>query len=53
MTIPIRNHLLDLIKQKETGLDKELQKALTKEGTVMTEGKFNKVLLDLESNGTD
>ena len=48
MTIPIRNHLLDLIKQKENWTDKELQKALTKEDTVMTEGKFNKVLLDLE-----
>ena len=33
MTIPIRNHLLDLIKQKENWTDKELQKALTKEGT--------------------
>ena len=48
MTIPIRNHLLDLIKQKENWTDKELQKALTKEETVMTEGNFNKVLLDLE-----
>ena len=43
MAIPIRNHLLDLIKQKENWTDKELQKALTKEDTVMTEGKFNKV----------
>ena len=51
MTIPIRNHLLDLIKQKENWTDKELQKALTKEDTVMTEGKFNKVLLDLEIMG--
>ena len=51
MPIPIRNHLLDLIKQKENWTDKELQKALTKEETVMTEGKFNKVLLDLEIMG--
>ena len=49
MAIPIRNHLLDLIKQKENWTDKELHKALTKEDTVMTEGKFNKVLLDLET----
>ena len=48
MTIPIRNHLLDLIKQKEKWTDKELEKALTKEDTVLTEGKFNKILLDLE-----
>ena len=51
MTIPIRNHLLDIIKQKENWTDKELEKALTKEGTVMTDGKFNKVLLDLEIMG--
>ena len=38
MAIPIRNHLLDLIKQKENWTDKELQKTLTKEDTVMTEG---------------
>ena len=51
MAIPIRNHLLDIIKQKENWTDKELEKALTKEGTVMTDGKFNKVLLDLEIKG--
>ena len=51
MTIPIRNHLLDIIKLKENYTDKELEKALTKDGTVITEGKFNKVLLDLEIMG--
>ena len=51
MTIPIRNHLLDIIKQKENYTDKELEKALTKDGTVITEGEFNKVLLDLEILG--
>ena len=51
MAIPIRNHLLDIIKQKENYTDKELEKALTKEGTVITEGEFNKVLLDLEIMG--
>ena len=40
MTIPIRNHLLDIIKQKENYTDKELEKALTKDGTVITEGEF-------------
>jgi|TARA_B100001540_G_scaffold34469_1_gene30483 DNA-binding PadR family transcriptional regulator len=51
MTIPIRNHLLDIIKQKENYTDKELEKALTKDGTIITEGEFNKVLLDLEIMG--
>ena len=51
MTIPIRNYVLETIKQKENFTDKELEKALTKEGTVITEGEFNKVLLDLEIMG--
>ena len=51
MAIPIRNHLLDIIKQKENYTDKELEKALTKDGTIITEGEFNKVLLDLEIMG--
>tara|TARA_B100000029_G_scaffold323601_1_gene316005 strand:+ start:373 stop:663 length:291 start_codon:yes stop_codon:yes gene_type:complete len=51
MTIPIRNHILEIIKQKENFTDKELEKVLTKDGTIITEGKFNKVLLDLEIMG--
>ena len=51
MAIPIRNHILDIIKQKENYTDKELEKVLTKDGTVITEGEFNKVLLDLEIMG--
>ena len=51
MAIPIRNHVLEVIKQKENYTDKELEKALTKDGTTITEGKFNKVLLDLEIMG--
>ena len=51
MAIPIRNHLLDIIKQKENYTDKELEKALTKDGTIITEGELNKVLLDLEIMG--
>ena len=51
MAIPIRNHVLEVIKQKENYTDKELEKALTKDGTIITEGKFNKVLLDLEIMG--
>ena len=48
MTIPIKNHILDTIRQKENFTDKELEKLLSKEGTIITEGEFNKVLLDLE-----
>ena len=51
MTIPIRNQVLETIKQKENFTDKELQKALTKVGTIITDGEFNKVLLDLEIMG--
>jgi transcription initiation factor IIE alpha subunit len=51
MAIPIRNHILETIKQKESFTDKELEKILAKDGTVITESKFNKVLLDLEIMG--
>jgi len=51
MAIPIRNHVLETIKQKEGLTDKELMKLLTKNGTVITESEFNKVLLDLEIMG--
>ncbi|MDC0199974.1 hypothetical protein OAJ83_03890 [Candidatus Nitrosopelagicus sp.] len=51
MTIPIRNHVLEAIKQKENFTDKELEKLLAKDGTVITNSKFNKVLLDLEIMG--
>ena len=51
MTIPIRNHILETIKQKESFTDKELEKLLAKNGTVISESEFNKVLLDLEIMG--
>jgi len=51
MGIPIRNHVLDAIKQKESYTDKELLKLLVKDETAVTESKFNKVLLDLEIMG--
>ena len=35
----------------ENFTDKELEKLLSKEGTIITEGEFNKVLLDLEIMG--
>ena len=51
MAIPIRNHVLETIKQKENFTDKELEKLLAKDGTVITDSEFNKVLLDLEIMG--
>ncbi|MDC0159800.1 hypothetical protein OAJ55_03830 [Candidatus Nitrosopelagicus sp.] len=51
MTIPIKNHILEAIRQKENFTDKELEKVLAKDGTIITEGEFNKVLLDLEIMG--
>ncbi len=51
MVIPIRNYVLDAIKQKESYTDKELLKLLVKDETAVTESKFNKVLLDLEIMG--
>ena len=51
MTSPIRNHILETIKQKESFTDKELEKLLAKNGTVISESEFNKVLLDLEIMG--
>tara|TARA_Y100000590_G_scaffold210451_1_gene238401 strand:+ start:6864 stop:7154 length:291 start_codon:yes stop_codon:yes gene_type:complete len=51
MTIPIKNHVLDVITQKEGLTDKELEKLLAKDGIVITESEFNKVLLDLEIMG--
>ena len=51
MTIPIRNQVLETIRQKEGLTDKELEKLLTKDGIEITESEFNKVLLDLEIMG--
>ena len=51
MAIPIRNQVLEAIKQKESLTDKDLEKLLTKGGVEITESEFNKVLLDLEIMG--
>ena len=51
MAIPIRNQVLEVIKQKEGLTDKELEKLLPKNGLEITESEFNKVLLDLEIMG--
>lgn len=51
MTIPLKNIVLDKITESGSLTDSELYKALTKEGHVISEDKFNKILLDLEILG--
>ena len=51
MAIPIRNKVLEKIKEKEGLTDKELTKILTKSDITLTENEFNQVLLDLEIMG--
>ena len=51
MTIPIRNTVFDKIKEVNSLTDVELYKILTKNDNILSEGKFNKILLDLEILG--
>jgi len=51
MAIPIRNTVFDKIKEAGSLTDSELFKSLSKDGVIMTEDKFNKLLLDLEILG--
>lgn len=51
MAIPIKNAVFEKIKQEGSLTDSELFKALSKDGIIMTEDKFNKILLDLEIMG--
>ena len=51
MAIPIRNTVFEKIKEAGSLTDSELFKSLSKDGHVMTEDKFNKLLLDLEIMG--
>ena len=51
MTIPLRNTVFDKIKEAGSLTDVELFKQLVKEGYVLPEDKFNKLLLDLEILG--
>ena len=51
MTIPLRNAVFDKIKEAGSLTDIELYKILTKQGYVIPEDKFNKLLLDLEILG--
>ncbi len=51
MAIPLRNTVYDKIKEANSLTDVKLFKILVKEGYVLPEDKFNKVLLDLEILG--
>jgi len=51
MAIPLRNTIFDKIKEAGSLTDVVLYKILVKEGYVLPEDKFNKVLLDLEILG--
>ena len=50
-SIPLKNIVLDIIKENSSLTDSELSKKLTKEGYIIPEDKFNKILLDLEILG--
>ena len=51
MTIPIKNAVFDRIKESGSLTDTELSKALIKDGVILAEDRFNKILLDLEIMG--
>jgi hypothetical protein len=51
MTIPLRNTIYEKIKEVNSLTDVELYKSLTKNGLILSENKFNKLLLDLEILG--
>lgn len=51
MTMPLKNSVFDKIKENGSLTDSELSKALIKDGFVIAEDRFNKLLLDLEIMG--
>lgn len=51
MAIPLRNTIFEKIKEANSLTDVELYKSLTKDGLIISEDKFNKMLLDLEILG--
>lgn len=48
---PLRNLAYEKIKEISSLTDGELSKKLTKEGVIIAEDRFNKLLLDLEIMG--
>lgn len=51
MAIPLKNTVFEKIKENGSLTDVELSKALIKDGNVIPEDRFNKILLDLEILG--
>lgn len=51
MAIPLKNKIFEKIKESNSLTDVELYKALTKDGMIIPEDKYNKLLLDLEILG--
>ncbi len=51
MAIPLKNIIHEKIKEVNSLTDVELYKSLTKDGMIISEDKFNKILLDLEILG--
>ncbi|MFB5597774.1 MAG: hypothetical protein ACE5RJ_01985 [Nitrosopumilaceae archaeon] len=51
MTQPLKNSVFDKIKEHGSLTDSELSKALVKDGFIIAEDRFNKLLLDLEIMG--
>ena len=51
MAIPLKNIIHEKIKEVNSLTDVELYKSLTKDGMIISEDKFNKLLLDLEILG--
>ena len=49
--LPLKDLVFDIIKENESLTDEELSKKLTKEGLLIPEDQFNKLLLDLEILG--
>ncbi len=49
--MPLKNIVFDKIKENGSLTDVELSKKLTKEGLLIPEDQFNKLLLDLEILG--
>ena len=49
--MPLKNVLLEKIAESNSLTDSELLKSLTKDGYIISEDKFNKLLLDLEILG--
>ena len=48
---PLKNQVYDIIKENESLTDEELSKKLTKDGLLLPDDQFNKLLLDLEIMG--